>query len=316
VPKDVILTIFCYLGAFGLAKCREVCRSWKNLAFTKTLWDNLDLQKEVPSFTIKTFDGSDWKTHVDLERFKLSVDDEPALDKRVVIPFLVKRISTSVHRIARNTGITILTMPKGLTLNKLVELAQSPKEGKSVPLADIPYFISDEMRNLPVNQTYRLIITNNVFEKQNGRLSFEDQDKLILEIGCTIPRALEAATLIAATCMRSNEEQDRPYYGDPLLNHSGNYTRCSEHFRYGQTRYQLAVGFPESIYIDSVIIEEICDSESEYDDSGSEDGYDNKDSRERFDASKFVMLPEFYVNGMEKYCDGYNIFGIGGVWRF
>ena len=40
---EVILMIFKYLPKYMLARCAQVCKKWKRLAFDECLWRRLDL---------------------------------------------------------------------------------------------------------------------------------------------------------------------------------------------------------------------------------------------------------------------------------
>lgn len=224
-PQEIILNIFGYLTAIELAKCGEISRRWRRLASDATLWNAFDLRKI--SSSLKVFDELDWVTHVDLSSFGLDVTDAPPLDKRQAIPFL-KRCLSSLP-IEGNVGITVLTIPKGLTFNTLVELAESPKVENTPKFRYIWDRISSEIGDIPVDKTYRIVITNNVFKKSRN-LSVSDQKALVRKIDCEMPRVLEATVLLVVTFMSSRE---RLYSDNPWT-----YTRCSEQL----AGYQLVVG--------------------------------------------------------------------------
>ena len=175
------------------------------------------LRSRTISPSLKVFDESDWVTRVDLSSFGLDVIDAPPLDKRQAIPFL-KRCLSSLP-IEGNAGITVLTIPKGLTFNTLVKLAGSPKVGNTAKFRYIWGRISSEIGDIPVDKTYRIVITNNVFKKSRN-LSVSDQKALMSKIGCEMPRVLEATVLLVVTFMSSGE---RLYSDNPWT-----YTRCLE----------------------------------------------------------------------------------------
>jgi len=234
--EEIILKIFGYLSVIELAKCGEVSRKWRRLACDATLWNAFDLRTISPS--LKVFDELDWVTHVDLSSFGLDVTDAPPLDKRQAIPFL-KRCLSSLP-IEGNAGVTLLTIPKGLTFNTLVKLAGSPKVGNAAKFGYIWDRISSEIGDIPVDRTYRIVITNNVFKKSR-HLSVSDQKALMSKIGCEKSKVLEATVLLVVTFMVSGE---RLYSDNPWT-----YTRCSEQI----AGYQLVVGgfSPNGVYIDS-----------------------------------------------------------------
>ena len=213
-PQEIILKVFGYLTAIELAKCDEVSRRWRRLASDATLWNAFDLRGTI-SPSLKVFDKSDWVIRVDLSSFGLDVIDAPPLDKRQAIPFL-KRCLSSLP-IEGNAGITVLTIPKGLTFNTLVKLAGSPKVGNTAKFRYIWGRISSEIGDIPVDKTYRIVITNNVFKKSRN-LSVSDQKALMSKIGCEMPRVLEATVLLVVTFMSSGEHlySDNPW----------TYTRC------------------------------------------------------------------------------------------
>jgi len=239
-PKEIILNIFGYLSAIELAKCDEVSRRWRRLASDATLWNDLDLR--TISSSLKVFDELDWVTHFDLSSFGLDVTDTPSLDKRKTIPAL-KRCLSSLP-IEGDAGITLLTIPKGLTFNKLVKLVESPKVG-NIPKFDVIWAcISSKIGDIPVDKTYRIVITNNVFNKSRN-LSVSDQKALVSKIGCEMPKVIEATVLLAVTFMVSEE---RLYSDNPCT-----YTRCAEQIRSGQA---AVGGFAlDGVYVNNPDIE-------------------------------------------------------------
>lgn len=140
-----------------------------------------------------------------------------------------------------DSGVTLLTMPKGLTLNKLVKLAGSPKLGNATNFRYIWNRISEALGDIPVDKTYRIVITNNVL-KESRNLSIIDQNKIACVSGCEIPSILEAATLLVVIYMSSEQ---RLYNNNPWT-----YIRCSD---YIDRRYEVVVGgfAPNGLCIDS-----------------------------------------------------------------
>jgi hypothetical protein len=78
---------------------------------------------------------------------------------------------------------------------------------------------SRKVEDFPVDKTYRIVITNNVFKKSR-RLPISKQKDIAWKNGCEMPKALEATVLLVVTFMSSNK---RLYNDNPLT-----YTRCSE----------------------------------------------------------------------------------------
>ena len=212
---EVNLIIFSNLSANELGISCLVNKQWRTLASMPGLWNALDLRKFSP--LLKIFDELDWTTHIDLSSLSLSIADAPPLDKRKVIPVL-KRLLSSLS-IEGNSGVTLLTIPKGLTLNKLVNLAGSPKLGNATNFGDIWSSISAKLGDIPVDKTYRIVITNNILMASRN-LSLRAHKKLVHKFGCEMPSILEAATLLTVRYMSS---QQTLCSGSPWT-----YVRCSE----------------------------------------------------------------------------------------
>ena len=234
LPEEIILRVFGHLTETELAKSGEVCRRWRRIASDVTLWNALDLRKFSP--LLQVFDESDWLTHVNLPSFGLDVADAPPLDKRTTIPVL-KRCLSSLP-IEGNAGVTLLTIPKGLTFNKLVRLAGLPEVGNITQFRFIWNRILAKLGDIPVDKTYRIVITNNVFTGSRNR-SITDQKALVSRIGCEMPKVLEATVLLVVTLMSSGK---RLYNDNPRT-----YTRCLEQV----SGYKTVVGdfSPDGVHV-------------------------------------------------------------------
>lgn len=224
-PQEIILKIFGCFSLMGLIKSCEVSRRWRRLASDATLWKAFDLRTISPS--LKVFDELEWATHVDLSSFGLDVTDAPPLDKCQAIP-AIKRCLSSLP-IEGNAGITLLTIPKGLTFNTLVKLAGSLKVENAPKFRYIWDPISNEIGDIAVDKTYRIVITNNVFINSRS-LSVSDQNAQLSKMGCEMPRVLEATVLLVVTFMSSGE---RLYSDNPWT-----YIRCLEQV----AGYKLVIG--------------------------------------------------------------------------
>ncbi len=187
-----------------------------------------DLKKLFPK--LQVLDEAVWETHVDLDAFGMSVKDAPPLDASTIST--LKNLFDSSW-IDSDAGITLLTLPRGLTLNKLVKLASSPKQGNA---AKFVHICTDALRGLgdaSVDETYRVVITNNVLKESRG-LTVDRQLKLLTHIGCEMPETLPAATLAILTYVSSRAASPTRLYSEAPLT----YTRCAEK----SDRYHLAVG--------------------------------------------------------------------------
>ncbi len=134
LPDELILRILSFLTPEALGQACRVCRNWNAFASEESLWNTFNLKKLFPS--LKFIDEMIWKTHGDLTDFGLSIDDLQPQDKRKDIPIL-KRL---VLQIKENLGVTILTMPKSSTLNKIVLLAKFTNQGNPIRYHDVRFF--------------------------------------------------------------------------------------------------------------------------------------------------------------------------------
>ncbi len=226
-PEDVVLEIFKWLSIDELVNIREVSRKYRRLADLKG-WGAVDLRKFSPLVTV--FDESDWIKHVDLSAHDLSIENVSPLDKYRTIRALKRCLSTL--SIKENAGVTLLTIPKGLTLNKLVKLVESQKMRNTIEV----YFddgISNELGDIPVDNTYRIVITNNVLEESQGLCAMQYKDSTN-KIGCEMPSVLEATMLLVVKFLWG--ERSSHFY-------RLTFTRCSGRSEYSVTGGQIPNGF-------------------------------------------------------------------------
>ena len=228
---DTSKVILSYLSPNDLARSCVINKHWHTLASAPGLWNAFHLNKLFP--TLRVFNELDWAHHVDLTALKLSMADAPPSNKRKEIAAIHSLLSRPIEG---NAGVTLLTMPKGLTLRKLKEIAQSPKFGHA-----IIFFVSNKSIPLDrkIDKTYRIVITNNIFSKTRN-LSFNIQKKIIKDMSCDVPKLLEAATLLLVTSLTSKQ----------ILYSPDTLTRCAERFYGGRHHFErVHVGFRDCIFI-------------------------------------------------------------------
>ncbi len=214
LSRELILHIFSFLSPKDLGRTACVYREWEILANDKSLWN---LKKLFPS--LQVIDETVWETHVDLAALGLSIEDAPPIQKRD-ISILKTLIFLGVED---NAGITVLTMPKGLTLNKLVKLARSPKQGNRTNFNYISPRVLEELGDVFVEKTYRVAITNSVLQRSRN-LFVRAQEKLVNSLYCELqmPEVLPVATLAILTYVSSQALPPTCLYG------AGTYSRCSD----------------------------------------------------------------------------------------
>lgn len=213
-PNDITLLIFSYLGANELGRGSIVSRKWQQLVSNPVLWE--DLGKFFPSLNI--FDEACWKKYVDLSSFGLDVKDISPLDNRILTAVLKRYLSSL--QIEKNSGFTLLTIPKGLTLNKLIKIAELTESWNIKNFNLVATHILSTFGDMSVDKTYRIVITKNILEGSRS-LSIRDQKDLLHKFGWEMPKILELITLLVVTHMISQER----LYDDPCA-----FTTCSEEF--------------------------------------------------------------------------------------
>lgn len=199
LSKDIFKKhIFIYLSPEELGRASCVCKKWNVCASDDELWKAFDLQKLFPQLTIT--DARAWMKDVRLKKLGLDVSDEPPLNNREVIPVL-KGLSQQGKK------ITILTIPRGASIESLMMLKPSPGLYFDV-------YGSYEKRVKKVDQTYRVIITTITLDKPQldqraAPVNFtkpgivfhrytesqKAQMKFLKNLRCEMPRIIEASSL-------------------------------------------------------------------------------------------------------------------------
>lgn len=209
VPRDVALLILNHLPIKELVKITRVCKLWQHFVFNlsrlKTAFSRELFPKE--EFPVEVIDASLWKIH-----FNVDLTDEPPIDGATlaVLADLHARL-----KIDGNAGVTLLTLPKEMTLEKFIGLLEQFL-GES-PIS----FIWDRALKIlgkkALGTTCRVAITNNVIT-ETRRKYVADQRRIVKEHGGELLGTLPAAILIVLTKIKSNTH----------LYSRLNRTRCAE----------------------------------------------------------------------------------------
>lgn len=162
-------------------------------------------------------------TIMDAKTQKRECAEEPKIDEFKVFK-AVKKLAPHVED---NAGVTLLTLIKGDTLNKLTKIAW--EEGMQVI---VPWnAIIEELGDVPVEQTYTILITNNVFIDSRNK-NYKAQEILAEEHGCQMPTGQEYVAL----CVFAKKIFQKCLYGQNPLT----YGHSSTHVQ----GFPLAVGGP------------------------------------------------------------------------
>jgi hypothetical protein len=114
-------------------------------------------------------------------------NDEATIDKLK----LHKSYLRAASFIESNAGASFTTMFKGLTLNKLVAIA----EHANIKITDLSWNnCFAEIGDIPVGRTYRKLISNKILNDTRKR-NLESLDAFLLKIGCSSPTIQELLAL-------------------------------------------------------------------------------------------------------------------------
>ena len=113
---------------------------------------------------------------------------------------LVKGQQDLNPHLEEDAGTSILIMRKGTTLNKMVDYAKSgqTKEEK-IQIGFYPRGILTELGQGAVEETYVVLITNNIFKNSRSKTCFHQSKFVRDEHQCELPTALEYIGLIVLT---------------------------------------------------------------------------------------------------------------------
>lgn len=219
VPDELACQIFTSFTPQDLAgRISQVCQRWHRIAFDEKLWDKFDVRQIFPSQKIEIFDVGFWK-QFDLKAIGLDVDDIAPMDNRAVIPQLAGIFAKmKMHQLETEDGrgISILTLPKGLTIDRLMVVAALAKK-------KIDFHFEEEtlkmLRESPVEKTCRIVITNGILSRSK-KCSLYMQSDLLTLLSAGKPDGIEACTLAVATRIARKR---RLFNDDPPT-----FTRCTE----------------------------------------------------------------------------------------
>jgi hypothetical protein len=111
---------------------------------------------------------------------------------RTVAP-LIEKLAPLVEG---DAGLTFLIMREGLTLRELIKIAADKGITVNINWDEILEQIGD----LPIKQSYGVIITNNVFKKsREENWSYSDKKELVSKVGCEMPPVQEYVALCIFT---------------------------------------------------------------------------------------------------------------------
>jgi len=212
VPQEVIQLIFRKLTPEHMFKVRMVCKLWCQMAE-----QYLTLPKLFPDAPV--LNREVWERHIDLEKHGLVFEqgkEPPLLTAREYIE--TERMASEVEA---GKGITILTLPKGLTLNKVIAFAEAPKLGNSTKIVICSHRIIELYGDKEIAETVTVVVTNGVFNKSRN-IDVAAQEALVRGLKCEMPELVPFFAHIILSFIRSDANAPLKLFG------SETYTRFSE----------------------------------------------------------------------------------------
>lgn len=197
-----------------LYNARLVCHDWNGIA--------TELLKVTHLFPKAPFMGRrTWEAHVDLEKYGLECEQQE-------VPRLFKKREFGIFKQMENNveseqGISFVTLPKGLSLRKLIQFAADPKKGNATKI-HCPEKLLEKIGDVEIEKTVTVALTNGPFIGTRGPDFCTEQPVINMRHNCSTPEVLPFLALAVLRLMSSNaKEPVRILNEDPVI-----YIRCKE----------------------------------------------------------------------------------------
>jgi|GEM_PF-4547700 len=234
VPEEVLLCTFSFLKAESLSVVNLVSKHWSSLTKKDSLLYQLNA-KALGYKRVSFIDEAAWKDQakVDLAKNGLSFEGY-CVNQCKLIKELQTCLAWPIEKInGIKSGVTVITIPKGLSVNKLQVLAPAQVFGWVHP------GFTKKYGDIEVSDAYTIIITDSVMDGTRAK----DAKQQVIEIqkhGGVRPKAIEEIALLVLTFLISGKRlYDK---GKVVLNGEEKelltYTRCEEQV----SDYQIIAG--------------------------------------------------------------------------
>lgn len=230
LPQEVLLQIFQYLRAQGLARSLCVCRNWKNAASNEKLWNavdltHIDLTKVFPE--LKIINEDTWRLYANKSDLKGLSFHGAALKVNYALIQKIAKIFKTV-KVEGQAGMSIVVTPQGLSPNKLWKIAKFPKQGVNA-IASTRYIsnsFTERLGDVCTSRASVFLITNDVVEGTKNHLPSSRQ-QTFSKLDAEAPDLLSIATLTVFTYFCSPEGiSKRLFSGD--VHRERTYALCKE----------------------------------------------------------------------------------------
>lgn len=215
VPQELLVHIFSYMQPREITNLSRVCRAW-NIAhspeadFGEFLWR--DVSPKALGYHV--IDAKVWGKEL-LETNRLDATGGPNISGR--------KLASALHLLSEleeeGKGVTLLTMPKGLTINILMRIIESNRVPINTRNRIVLIHLCKNLRKkISVKETYVVAISNSVL-KGSRILNYNQRETLLKATGCERPSVLEITTLAVLNYLK---------FPKTNLLKSQTYTDCSD----------------------------------------------------------------------------------------
>jgi len=193
LPIEMILQIFAFFQPKDLCQTALVCRHWEKLSLDDSIWKKFDLKMKFPFLEI--IDQKAFEEEMDLKNLCVSFSNACLPLARVVMKVIAKMSKLELEE----PGITLLTLPEGLSLQMVKDIAAKHNFTFSYP---------DPKAIQTVAKTCRLLITNHSIKGCTG-FSLEQHQEVLKEKCFEMPDAMSMFVigLFNAIKMKKNSEK-------------------------------------------------------------------------------------------------------------
>lgn len=248
-PDEIFVDIFSKLSLQHLtSRCALVSKKWEKMTCDPAFWNDKALEILFSKFNIRIFSEKDWQNFADSKGMGRDVEPLSNYEVFKAVGRYFAHLKEEKMYIKNGAGVTILTIPKNLSVKSLVRLASQPKIGSPVRLRVLwDLFLRTHGKDV-VPQTYRIIISNAnlASSKTSGITRHKKLIRKSMEL--KLPRTLEHMALLVTTFAKSK--------GAIVLFPKREYSYCQEKF----CGERLVSG---GFHTESFVV------------SGSDDGYDH-----------------------------------------
>lgn len=152
-----------YLPPQDLANVCQVSRQWNFMGSKDLFWQQFNLKKIFPKLTV--IDKNFWQQCFRINKKSLPMEDPP-INKKTVLDLN----KMSCLKVRNDAGFSLLTLYKGISIEKILDFIKNPKKGTSF---EVDHFWKGYLSNFKENaieESHRVIITNSILLEENTEM--------------------------------------------------------------------------------------------------------------------------------------------------